>query len=411
MHTGQFDIVLRHIYRMIGKPQATGQTDRHLLERFARGHDESAFAKLVERHASLVYGVCWRVLRHRQDCEDAFQASFLLLARKAGSISWRDSVGSWLYQVAYRIAAETKTKTARRRTHERQAQEMRNPEIIDQDTRQELAQVIDEELHRLPEKYRAPLLLCYLEGLTSDQAARHLGWSLRTLERRLAQGRKVLRGRLTRRGLTLSATLLAAQLVMTSAQASVPIGLVSATTEAVVGFASLAPAAGAGVSANVLALAEGAGPIAKWTSLKIAAAVVGFGIMATGVGFLTYSSKISQGSAGDAIASENPLADPSHSAYFRDRTADTGIDFSYRNGQEAGHLAIMESLGGGAALIDYDGDGLLDIFVTGGGYYDGPDKKQIKGHPCKLYKNLGNWQFKDVTAEVGLDKIDWFYTH
>src|SRR5713101_7225954 len=101
---------------------------------------------------------------------------------------------------------------------------------------------------------------------------------------------------------------------------------------------------------------------------------------------------------------------PSPKPIFTDRTADTGINFSYHNGQEAGNLAILESLGGGVALIDFDGDGLLDIFVTGGGYYDGPDKKQIKGHPCKLYKNLGNWQFKDVTAEVGLD-IDWFYTH
>src|SRR5207249_5741600 len=149
MSTGQFDSVLRHIYRMIGKPQATGQTDRHLLEQFAHRHDESAFATLVERHASLVYGVCWRVLRHRQDAEDAFQASFLVLARKAGSVSWRDSIGSWLYQVAYRIAAEIKVKTARRRTHERQVQEMQNEQTIDQDTRQELAQIIDEELHRL----------------------------------------------------------------------------------------------------------------------------------------------------------------------------------------------------------------------------------------------------------------------
>ncbi|HEV2948488.1 MAG TPA: CRTAC1 family protein [Gemmataceae bacterium] len=124
------------------------------------------------------------------------------------------------------------------------------------------------------------------------------------------------------------------------------------------------------------------------------------------------------GLASWTVSCSRPGGDPAPAAavttppvpIFTDRTADTGINHSFHNGQEAGNLAILESLGGGVGLIDFDGDGLLDIFVTGGGYYDGPDKKQIKGHPCKLYKNLGNWKFKDVTAEVGLD-IEWFYTH
>jgi hypothetical protein len=95
---------------------------------------------------------------------------------------------------------------------------------------------------------------------------------------------------------------------------------------------------------------------------------------------------------------------------FRDETAESGVHSIYRNGEEAGNYSILESLGGGVALLDYDGDGLLDIFVTGGGYYDGPDKKQIKGYPCKLYKNLGGWHFKDVTKDAGL-AIPWFYSH
>jgi hypothetical protein len=101
---------------------------------------------------------------------------------------------------------------------------------------------------------------------------------------------------------------------------------------------------------------------------------------------------------------------PAGPPFFRDMTADSGIQHTFHNGQEAGHLAILESLGGGVALIDYDGDGLLDIVVTGGGYYDGPDKHTIKGHPNRIYKNLGNWKFKDVTQEVGLDQ-PLFYTH
>jgi hypothetical protein len=112
-------------------------------------------------------------------------------------------------------------------------------------------------------------------------------------------------------------------------------------------------------------------------------------------------------SGGEADPAEDP---PSGPGLFRDVTAGSGVNFTYRNGQEAGHYAILESLGGGVGLIDYDGDGLLDIFLTGGGYFDGPDKKEIKGYPNRLYRNLGNWKFQDVTREVGLDR-PLFYTH
>src|SRR5438552_4067423 len=133
-----------------------------------------------------------------------------------------------------------------------------------------------------------------------------------------------------------------------------------------------------------------------------AAAAVGLAGLLFAVGACQQATE-----APPAFPADQPHAGP---PLFKDVTEASGVRIKYGNGEEANHYAILESLGGGVALIDYDGDGLLDLFVPGGGYYAGPDKKQIKGHPCKLYKNLGNFQFKDVTAEVGLN-IDWFYTH
>jgi hypothetical protein len=137
-------------------------------------------------------------------------------------------------------------------------------------------------------------------------------------------------------------------------------------------------------------------------------AAVAAGMLLAGVGAAVYLARPGPQPAGP------PDGGPAEAPLYRDVTAGSGIDFTYRNGEEAGHYAILESLGGGVALIDYDGDGLLDIFLTGGGHFGGPDRTEIKGHPCRLYKNLGNWKFRDVTAEVGLDTVGgepWFYTH
>src|SRR5262249_32164048 len=170
--------------------------------------------------------VCQRVLGSRPDAEDVFQATFFVLARKAAKVRWHDSVGSWLHEVAFRLSKESRVKAARRRFHEFSAAALQSTvQSPVHDT--EIYSLLDEELHRLPSKYRAPLLLCYLQGRTSDQAAEELGWSLRSLQRRLAQGRELLRNRLSRRGVTLSSVLLLAVLTQGSADAALPAAMMA----------------------------------------------------------------------------------------------------------------------------------------------------------------------------------------
>ena len=193
--------------RQISGPVDGGRLDAELLERFVAAHDEAAFARLVERYGPLVLGVCRRVLRNHHDAEDAFQATFLVLARKARHIRRRDALAGWLYRVAYRLAV--KHRAAARRQAERQPPPARPREAEDQAGWGDLRTVLDEELDRLPERYRTPLRLCCLAGCTRDEAARRLGCTLGALKMRLERGRQLLRNRLARRGLALSAVLLA----------------------------------------------------------------------------------------------------------------------------------------------------------------------------------------------------------
>ena len=216
----------------------------------------AAFAALVQRHGAMVLGVCERVLRNAHDAEDACQATFLVLARKASSVRKWGSVASWLHGVAWRVARRLQTRLARRSNHE-QAAAAHKPllsEPADLSWR-EVSRLIDEELNRLPETCKAPLVLCYFEGLTQDEAARELGWSVGALRGRLERGREKLRFRLVRRGITASAALSLAALVPALSSAAVPPTLVVAASKA-----SLAMASGAALPAtvppNVIALTQ-----------------------------------------------------------------------------------------------------------------------------------------------------------
>jgi RNA polymerase sigma factor (sigma-70 family) len=196
------------IRQLAGAPAAADQTDRQLLERFVRTRDEDAFTALVRRHGALVWGVCRRTLGHHQDAEEVFQATFLVLARKAGAVPWRQDVGNWLYGVACRVARKARGQAVRRRARwEPLGDDL--PAPPDAVGPEELRPVLDEEVQRLPQKYRAPVVLCYLQGKTYHEAARLLGWAEGTVSGRLARARELLRRRLLRRGLTVPAALLA----------------------------------------------------------------------------------------------------------------------------------------------------------------------------------------------------------
>jgi RNA polymerase sigma factor (sigma-70 family) len=244
---------LNRVRALITAEQATGLSDPELLGRFMAAQDEGAFAALVKRHGPLVLGVCRRVLGNLADAEDAFQATFLVLSRKAAAIANQNSLPCWLYQVAYHTAAKARSRQASRRIHEARAERQAGADPLAEVTGRELLSVLDEELQRLPERNRAPLVLCYLEGKTRDEAARELGWSLGSLKRRLEQGRDRLRQRLTRRGLALPGTLLAAGLCSGGATAAVP----GALADAAVRTALAGPGALAGRAAVAAALARG----------------------------------------------------------------------------------------------------------------------------------------------------------
>ncbi len=268
--------------RLVSVHARNGPPDRLLLECFIAHKDEAAFAALVERHGAMVLAVARNVLHHLPDAEDVFQATFLVLARQAGSVRKRGSAGSWLHGVAYRLALKARTAAAARHRLESRAPARAPHESPDDLTLRELSGILHEELERLPDRYRAPLVLCYLEGMTQEQAAEHLGLAKGTLRGRLERGRLLLRGRLSRRGMAPAVVLLAD--TTGPAGAALPGPLVSTTARAAAAFAA---GRAAGVSVPVVQMTEGALRAMVVTQLRSAAAAlllaVGLVAAATGV--------------------------------------------------------------------------------------------------------------------------------
>jgi RNA polymerase sigma factor (sigma-70 family) len=265
--------------------EESGTTDGQLLEAFRQQHSEAAFAALAWRHGPMVWGVCHRLLRSHQDAEDAFQATFLVLVQKAMTIRDQELVGNWLYGVAQQTAVRMRALAARRGVRERQVTELPEPAVSDPDLWHDLRSVLDEELSRLPEKYRVLVVLCDLVGKTRQEVAQQLDIPEGTVAGRLARARKMLAARLARRGVIVSGGLLATLLVQQTASAAVPTGVISATLKAVT---LVATGAGA-ISAQVVALTEGVVKSMLLLKLKTAGAVLVMvlGLVALGGGLAT----------------------------------------------------------------------------------------------------------------------------
>ncbi len=299
MANAQLDLVLRHVRQLASADSLSELTDGELLKRFLSRHDESAFEELVRRLGPMVLGVCRRILANGHDAEDAFQAAFLMLACKGGSIRRHEAVAGWLYEVAHRMALKTKADAERRRTNERLAAVMSNAEQVADHSWTEMRSILEEELHHLPEKYRTPLVLCYLEGKTNEQAARELGWPAGSMSRQLTRARELLRERMTRRGLAVSAGLLCT-LFVENAPAAVPPALLHATVKAATLFAAGNTAA-AGVSAQVVAPVKEMLRTMYVAKLKIAAVLsLTVGILGLGTCFLVNQAGMPQAVAAPA---------------------------------------------------------------------------------------------------------------
>jgi RNA polymerase sigma factor (sigma-70 family) len=274
MSMSERDTFLQHICHLIGSVPAAALSDGELLEQFLTNHDETAVEVLVRRYGPLVFGVCRRVLQKAHAAEDIFQATFCVLFRKAPVLDRSKPLRSWLYTVAYRLALTARKNERRRQQCEEQAARRRPVSEDRSTTASDLEVALDEELHRLPEKHRAPLVLCYLEGKTNEQAAQILGCPVGSMSARLNQARDHLREALARRGYAVGSAGIAAALSTAATQAAVPLPLVCNTVRAAIWFAGEQAASASFISAGTVALARGACRSMFLNKVKITAALL-----------------------------------------------------------------------------------------------------------------------------------------
>jgi RNA polymerase sigma factor (sigma-70 family) len=310
---------LRHIQSLAVTQRCKDLSDAQLLHRYTGQEDHAAFTELVQRHGRMVLGVCRHALLHEQDAEDAFQATFLVLAKKAASIRKSASLPCWLHGVALRIALNARRGSARRRTREQRVNHREPANPSGELALRELQAILDEEIQRLPDKLRTPFVLCCLEGKGKVETARELGWREGTVSGRLAQARQLLQKRLSRRGITLSAALCVTELSRHAVSGAVPAGLAAATVKAGLLFRSGGAEVGQAVSAQVQGLAAAALRPIVLSHLKMGAAVLLSATFAAAAGVLAY-----QGARAKAPAAEKdkPAAAPNAAEKRTDRHGD-----------------------------------------------------------------------------------------
>jgi RNA polymerase sigma factor (sigma-70 family) len=339
-------VFIRRLRTHFSPAEVGGLTDRDLLDRWLSRRDEAAFETLVWRHGPLVLGACRRLLADDHDVEDAFQATFVVLVRKAATIRRREAVGGWLYRVAYRVALRARSASARRVRREGSSAVDPPAAALPDPVWRELQQALDAEVNRLGERERVPFVLCYLEGWTNAEAARELRCPVGTVESRLARARRQLRARLTRRGLAPAAVALAAGAVMPGVTAGVPARLVASVHQT---------ASSSAVPARVAPLATGAVRgmlVAKLNAAAAALLLVGLlgagTVFAVGRGQQPAAAPVARTAALDVVKRPAPSAVPT--AKLLDQAAEA-IDDDAKNSGES--LRMLQRLG---VLRARDGD-------------------------------------------------------
>ncbi len=337
-----------HLARLFEGESVGGMTDGQLLDRFtSRRGAESAFEALVARHGPMVARVCRSCLRDEHDVEDAFQATFLVLVRRANSIGERDLLAPWLYGVAHKVARKARAVALRRRGREGEGAGIDPPARLDGSAavQVELGPVLHEEVDRLPEKYRRPIILCHLQGLTHAEAAQELAWPVGTVSVRLARARKILADRLTRRGITASATLVATTLATEATAALAPTWIQTAAV------AALSASSGLALTATSAAVSAGAITLAQRTSMMMLLSSWKWLTIPATVALATTTGAVLVGSGG----ADDPQKPP---APAQTKTAPTQLDGPFAN------PSTIQIESGGSTIITQQRDDSGQVFIA-----------------------------------------------